>query len=182
MTRISTVDPRAATGETKQLLDAVHAQLGATPNLFRTLARSPTALSGFLALHAALEAATIDKATRERIALAIAEANDCGYCLAAHTTIGRHAGLANDEMARNRRGGSTDPKAAAAIAFARAVNAGRGDVTDLDFDAVRRAGHDDAEIVEIVAVVALNVFTNYLNKAARTEIDFPRAPALTAAA
>ena len=182
MPRIQTVDPRAATGETKQLLDAVQSQLGVTPNLFRTLARSPKALSGFLGLYAGLEASSLDKQTRERIALAIAEANGCHYCLAAHTAIGRHAGLASDEMALNRFGGSNDSKAAAAVAFARAVNAGRGEVTDADFDAVRRAGYDDGQIVEIVGAVALNVFTNYLNKAAGTEVDFPKAAPLKAAA
>ena len=182
MSRIQPVNPITATGETKELLDAVRSTLGATPNLFRVLARSPKALSGFLGLYSGISASSIDPPTRERIALAVAEGNACEYCLAAHTAIGRQAGLTPEEMLINRRGSSRDARAAAAIAFARAVNERRGELTDADFAAVRAAGWDDAQIVEIIAIVALNVFTNFLNKAVLTDIDFPRATSLGAAA
>lgn len=182
MSRIEPLDPHAARGETKELLAAVQSTLGATPNLFRVLARSPKALSGFLGLYGGISSASIDKATQERIALAVAESNACEYCVAAHTAIGRHAGLAKEEMRLNRQGRSADAKAAAAIAFARALNDRRGEVTAADFAAVHAAGYDDAQIVEIIAIVALNVFTNLLNKAVKTDIDFPKVPFLTAEA
>lgn len=174
MSRIATLDPRTAPPAARALLDAVQAQLGVTPNFIRILAHSPKALEGFLGLYGAAAGFALDKATQERIALAVAEGNSCEYCVSAHTAIGRHAGLTNDEMARNRRGGSADARSAAIVAFAKAVNDNVGDVTTAEFDAARAAGLSDGEIVEILAVVALNVFTNLIGKATRVDIDFPK--------
>ena len=109
---------------------------------------------------------------REQIAIAVAEANGCGYCLAAHSTVGKMVGLTNADVLASRRGTVTDLKAAAALEFARVAVAARGDVTDADLKRVREAGYGDAEVAEIVANVALNVFTNYFNLVAGTEIDF----------
>lgn len=174
MARVPVIDPSTATGEAKQLLDAVQAQLGVTPNFIRVLANAPKALQGFLGLYGALGQARIDKATQERIALAVAEGNGCQYCVSAHTAIGRHAGLSNEEMMANRRGSSQDAKAAAAVAFATSLNDNLGEVTGAEFAAARAGGLGDEEIVEIIAVVALNVFTNILGKATRVDIDFPK--------
>lgn len=174
MSRIKVVDPQSATGETRELLDAVHQQLGAVPNFIRALANSPKALAAFLGLYGPMGAATLDKATQERIALVVAEENGCRYCVSAHTAIGRHAGLSSEEMLLNRQGGSGDAKAAAAVAFAKALNEHRGEVTTAEFDAVRAAGFSDGEIVEIIAAVALNVFTNLLGKSTLIPIDFPK--------
>jgi alkylhydroperoxidase family enzyme len=102
--------------------------------------------------------------------------------VSAHTAIGRHAGLANDEMVLNRRGGSRDAKASAAVAFARALNEHRGELTAAEFESVRRAGYSDAQIVEIIVIVALNFLTNLIGKSTRLDIDFPRVPLLEAAA
>ncbi len=174
MSRVTIVDPNTATGDARTLLDAVQQQLGVTPNFIRVLANSPKALEGFLGLYGALGAISLDKAMQERIALAVAEGNACAYCVSAHTAIGRHAGLSNEEMALNRRGGSSDARAAAIVAFARALNGNLGDVTPGQFAAARAAGLSDGEIVEVIAVVALNVFTNILGKATQVEIDFPK--------
>ena len=174
MSRIPTVDPAAATGAAKPLLEAVQAGLGVVPNFIRVLAHSPAALKGFLGLHGIAGEGALDAKTRERIALAVAQRNECAYCVSAHTAIGRKAGLDTAEILTNRRGRSADPKAEAALTFATALVESMGEVTDAEFDAVRRAGHSDAEIVEIVAHVALNLFTNLIGKATRVEIDFPR--------
>jgi uncharacterized peroxidase-related enzyme len=174
MTRVQVVNPQTATGDVKTLLDAVQSQLGATPNFIRVLANSPKALEGFLGLYGALGKASVDKATQERIALAVAEGNGCQYCVSAHTAIGRHAGLSNEEMALNRRGSSADAKAAATVAFAKALNDNLGEITGGEFDVARNAGLTDGEIVEVISVVALNIFTNILGKATRVEIDFPK--------
>lgn len=174
MARVSVIDPNTATGDAAALLAAVQAQLGITPNFIRVLANSPKALEGFLGLYAAAGGFGVDKATQERIALAVAEGNGCQYCVSAHTAIGRHAGLSNDEMLLNRRGRSTDARAAAAVAFAGALNDNLGEVTTAEFEAARGAGLSDGEIVEIIAIVALNIFTNMIGKATRVEIDFPR--------
>lgn len=174
MSRIPAIDPKTAHGQTRALLDAVQAKLGVTPNFIRVLAHSPRALEGFLGLYGALEGLSLDKATQERIALAIAEGNACQYCVSAHTAIGRHAGLSNEEMLLNRQGASGEGRAAAVLALARALNDNLGDLTTAEFDAARAAGLADAEIVEVITVVALNIFTNLIGKAARVDIDFPR--------
>jgi uncharacterized peroxidase-related enzyme len=163
------------------LLDAVHKQLGVVPNLFRLVANSPAALEGYLGMSGALAKGTLPAATRERIALAVAQINSCDYCLSAHTYLARALYKLDDaEMTANRHGASNDPKADAAVRFAAAVARQRGALADDDLRAVRQAGHDDAQIIEIVQHVALNVWTNYLNTLARTEIDFPVVSAVAA--
>jgi uncharacterized peroxidase-related enzyme len=174
MARITVIDPKHATGETRQLLDAVQSQLGAVPNFIRVLANSPAALRAFLGLYGVAGAGVLEPQTRERIALTVAEQNACQYCVSAHTAIGRKAGLDNAEMLANRAGRSADARAEAALVFARALVENTGQVSRAEFDDVRAAGHTDAEIVEIIAHVALNIFTNILGKATQVEIDFPQ--------
>lgn len=174
MARIHVVDPQTATGEAKTLLDAVQAKLGVTPNFLRVLANSPAALGAFLGLHHIAEHGALDLQTRERIAVALAQQNSCEYCLSAHSAIGRKAGLSGDEIAANREGTSHDAKAAAAVAFARALVEHKGEVTTGELEAVRAAGYGDAEIVEVIVHVGMNLLTNILGKASRVEIDFPK--------
>jgi uncharacterized peroxidase-related enzyme len=174
MARIAVIDPNSATGEAKALLDAVQASLGAVPNFIRVLANSPAALNAFLGIHHIAGAGLLDPKTRERIALAVAEQNACQYCVSAHTAIGRKAGLDNQEMLANRVGRSSDAKAEAALAFARALVEHSGQVSKAEFEAVRAAGHSDGEIVEIITHVAMNIFTNLLGKSTQIEIDFPQ--------
>jgi uncharacterized peroxidase-related enzyme len=181
MSRIQALDPASATGEAKALLDAVGAQLGATPNFIRVLANSAPALRAFLGLHGGLGEGALDAGMRERIALAVAEENACDYCLSAHAAIGRRAGLDRAEIDAARRGTSADGKAAAAVAFAKALVAQAGGVSAAEIEAVRRAGYAEGEIVEIMVNVGLNLLTNTLNKAADVEIDFPRVGRLEAA-
>ncbi len=151
----------------------VHKKLGVVPNLFRVIALSPAALEGFLGLSGALSK-TLDVKTRERIAIAVAEANGCDYCLSAHTYLALNLAKTTAEDAElARKGSSTDTKAAAAVRFAVQVVNTRGAVGDADIAAVKEAGFGDAQIVEIVGLVAENVFTNFLNRVAQTEIDFP---------
>ena len=157
----------------RPLLDAVKKQLGVVPNLFRLVGNSPAGLEGFLGLMGALSKGQLEAATRERIALTVAEINRCDYCLSAHTYLGRNlAKLSDVEMAANRDGGSTDPKAAIAVRFAKEIVRTRGNVSDADVKAVKQAGYSDAQIIEIVLHVALNTLTNYVNVVAKTDIDF----------
>ena len=166
----------------RPLLEAVKQQLGSAPNLFRIVATSPATLEGFLALSGALGKDHLGVATRNRIALAVAQANACDYCLAAHTYLGANlAKLSDAEMAANRAGRSADPKAAAAVKFAQQIVRARGAVSDAEFAAIRAAGYSDAEIMEIVAHVVLNTLTNYINTVFQTDVDFPAAPAVLAA-
>jgi uncharacterized peroxidase-related enzyme len=183
MSRIPTpASIEASPAMARPLLEAVRKQLGSVPNLFRLVATSPATLEGFLGLSGALGKGALDAPTRERIALAVAEINHCGYCLAAHAYLGKNlAKLSDSEIAANRAGRSEDAKANAAVAFAVKVITRRGAVDEADLAAVRAAGFSDAQSVEIVAHVALNTLTNYLNEAFKTDIDFPAVPAKHAA-
>lgn len=169
----------ASPAAARPLLEAVQKQLGSVPNLFRVVANAPAALEGYLSLSGALGKGKLDAKTRERIALAVAEVNACGYCLAAHSYLGTHlAKLDAAEITANRHGSSNDPKADAAVRFAAAIVRARGHVSDTELNAVKLAGYDDAEVIEIVLHVALNTLTNYVNSVAATDIDFPEVQAL----
>ena len=175
MSRISIpVSIESAPAAAQPLLQAVKKQIGSVPNLFRLVAQSPAALEGYLGMSGALGKGALAAQTRERIALAVAEINGCGYCLSAHSYLGKHVAKLDDaEIAANRNGTSTDVRADAAVRFAARVTEHRGKVSAEDLAAVRSAGYSDAEIIEIVQHVALNTFTNYINEVAGTEIDFP---------
>ncbi|PWC32903.1 peroxidase-related enzyme [Azospirillum sp. TSO35-2] len=175
MPRIPTYQLENAPEKARPLLQAVQKQIGRVPNVFGTIANSPAALEGYLAMSGALAKGTLPAATRERIALAIAQVNHCGYCLSAHTFFGKNAAKLDDgEIAANRHGASNDPKADAAVRFAVKVARERGDLSEADVEAVRAAGYTDGELVEIVQYVALNSFTNYFNEVFKTEVDFPK--------
>ncbi|PWJ20325.1 carboxymuconolactone decarboxylase family protein [Jannaschia seohaensis] len=164
----------AAPDAAQPLLHGVKGMLGSVPNLFRITANSPAALEGYLGLNGALSKGRLTAQTRERIALAVAQINGCDYCLSAHAFLGKTlAKLDEAEIAENRAGGSSDPTADAAVRFAAKLVRERGQVTDADVAAVKLAGYSEAEIVEIVAHVALNTLTNYLNVAFDTPVDFP---------
>jgi uncharacterized peroxidase-related enzyme len=182
MPRLQPVDPSQTTGKTKTLLEGVGKALGVIPNMMRTMAEAPPVLEGYLALSGALGKGRLSAKLREQIALAVAEQNACEYCLAAHSLLGANAGLAADEIVAARRGDALDAHAQAGLRFARAVVSSRGGVADADLARLRAAGFDDGEIAEIVAHVALNVLTNYLNRVAETEIDFPKVAALAPSA
>ncbi len=173
MSRI-TIPARDAVPEaSRPVLDAVEKALGVVPNMFRVFALSPAALNAYSGANGALSRA-LDLKTRERIALAVAQVNGCDYCLSAHAYLGLNlAGLSQDEITLAHQGRSTDARAAAALRFARAIVETRGGVNDADLAAVKAAGYGEAEIVEIVTVVAENILTNFLNKVAETDIDFP---------
>ena len=180
MERITPVNLQAAQGRAKELLDAVKAKLGIVPNLTRSMAVSPPVLDAYLGFSGALAHGVLPARVREQLALDVSEVNHCDYCVSAHSAIGKHAGLTDEVILGSRRGTSTDPKTDALLRFARAIVEKQGVVEDADVAAVRKAGYGDAEIAEVVAHVALNIFTNYFNNVAGTTIDFPQAPALSA--
>lgn len=183
MPRINTfASIETAPDAAKPLLEAVEKQLGVVPNLFRTVANSPAGLEGYLGLNGALAKGRLDAKTRERIALAVAEINGCGYCLSAHTYLAKNLAKLDDaEITANRNGASNDPKADAAVRFAVKVTEARGHVSEEDLRSVKLAGYDDGEVIEIVLHVALNTLTNYVNEVAKTDIDFPVVAARLAA-
>lgn len=173
MNRIPPLDPTTATGKSRQLLDAVQSKLGITPNLTRVLAHAPSALEGYLSFSGAVAGGGLSARVREQIALTVAEENSCGYCLSAHTFIGGKVGLTDSQIADARQASATDGKTDGILKLAANLVAKRGKISDASLESARQAGISDAEIVETVANVALNLFTNYLNHVAETVIDFP---------
>ena len=173
MSRIPVVNTAALSPDRKAVLDQIQAAFGATPNMFKTVAHSAAALKSMWASFGALGAGVISPKLGEQIAVAVADRNGCDYCLAAHTALGHKAGATADEMAAAQAGESSDPKTAAALRFALKLVNERGQVAQADVQALRAAGFDDEHIVEIVAHVALNLFTNYVNVAFAVPVDFP---------
>ncbi len=171
--RIQQIDPATAQGPTRQLLDGVAGQLGGVPNILKTFAQSPAVLKGYLGFSGALAGGKLDAGLREQIALTVAGANRCDYCASAHSVLAQKAGVGADETVRNLNGRAGDTRTATALQFAQALVIQRGRVSDNELEAVRSAGFSDEEIVEIIGHVALNLFTNYFNHVADTEIDFP---------
>jgi uncharacterized peroxidase-related enzyme len=173
MPRIEALHPAHAPAAAQPLLATVQKQLGMVPNLFKTFSHSPAVLQFYLNGSEALATGVLSAALREQIALVTAGENECDYCASAHTLMGKGAGVDATELAHNLRGRSDNTKTQAALDFAAAVVRERGRVSDAQLQAVRAAGYADADMVEIVANVAANIFTNYFNHVAETAIDFP---------
>lgn len=173
MPNIQPIDQTSAPAEAAELLSAVKQQLGMVPNIFGTMAHSPAVLGAYLSFATAIGGGALPAKLREQIALAVAGENACDYCASAHSALGSQHGLSSDEVTQNLRGRATDPKSQAALRFATRVVAARGNISDGDLEAVRNAGYSDGEVIEIIGHVALNLFTNYFNHIAGTEIDFP---------
>ncbi|MFD9735781.1 carboxymuconolactone decarboxylase family protein [Umezawaea sp. NPDC059074] len=173
MPRLTVVDPATAEPRTRALLDKVERALGVTPNMMKAMASSPAVLDAYLSFSGALSKGRLPAAVQEQIALVTAVANECGYCLAAHTVLGARAGVSDEDLVSGRHARAADPKVEAALRFTLAVISTKGFVADTDLAAVRAAGYDDGEIGEIVAAVALNTFTNYFNSVGETQLDFP---------
>lgn len=174
MSRLPEVQTETSTGKARELLDAVQAKLKITPNMARVMVNSPAVLEGYLSFNGALAKGALDPKLRELLALEVGEQNACEYCVSAHTAIGKLVGLTDSEIDAARNTGSADSKAAAALRFANRVVASHGRPSDDDFSSVRAAGFTNAEIAEIIAHVALNIFTNYFNNTAQVEVDFPK--------
>lgn len=172
---LHTVEPEIATGETAALFTATHRALGVIPNLARVMANSPAVLKGYLGVVTTLSAeGSLPADVRESIALLVAQENGSDYCLSVHAFRGtRTAGLSAAEATSARRGKADDPWAAAVLELAASTVRDRGTVADEQLAAARRAGLSDGQIVEVIAHVALNVFTNYLATAARVDVDWP---------
>jgi uncharacterized peroxidase-related enzyme len=173
MNRIPQIDPVSATGKSKQLLDAVQSKLGIVPNLMRVLANAPASLEGYLNFSGALAGGVLSPKVREQIAIAVAQGNGCDYCLSAHTFLGGKAGLNEKEVANARQAIGVPGKDDAILKLALSIVVQQGQVSDAAIKSARTAGLNDAEIVEITANVALNIFTNYMNHVAQTVVDFP---------
>lgn len=173
MNRLNRINPETADEPAASLLSAVKSKFGIAPNLTRVMANEPSVLKAYLGLGETLNGGHFSPKTREAVALTVAGANGCEYCAVAHTTISTGLKVDPVEIERQLKGDSSDPKLAALLAFTTAIVEKRGRVSDAEIAAVRLAGFSDSEIVELVAHISENIFTNYMNSVADSEVDFP---------
>ena len=175
MSRITQINPEAATGKSKELLEAVKSKLGLVPNMTRAMATAPAVLEGYLQFSGSLSHGKLSPKVREQLALVVGQENQCDYCLAAHTAIGKMVGLTSEQILDSRVGRAIDAQTGALLNFAKIVVRQKGRINDADIETMRNAGFDEGIIAEVIANVALNIFTNYFNHVAGTDIDFPKA-------
>lgn len=156
------------------VLDQIRKAFDGIPNMFKATANSPAALQSMWSAFGALGKGTLGARLGEQLAVAIANRNRCEYCLAAHTVLGQKAGASAAQMSAAQSGDSDDARTAAALTFALKVVEQRAQVSETDVANLRNAGFSDEQIVEILAHVALNLFTNYINIALAVPVDFPK--------
>jgi uncharacterized peroxidase-related enzyme len=173
MARTTALKPEQVPAESKPTLDGFSKSIGFTPNMMASFAQNPIAFSAWATLLGSLSKA-LDVKTRDSIGLAVSEVNGCNYCLTVHSFTAEHmAKMPADEIILARQGHATDLKRDAAVQFARKVIETRGKVSDGDLKAVRDAGHTEANIIEIVALVAMYSLTNFFNNVFDPDHDFP---------
>lgn len=172
-TRIKTLNPETTTGKSKELFNAVQNKLGFIPNLIKVFGNSPVTLQTYLNLGELTASGNFSNKFREQLALAIAEENDCNYCLSAHTAIGKMNGLSDEQTEQNRQGFSNDAKTQVALQFAQKITSKRGQVSSQEIQEFKNAGYNDSDVLEVILNVVANTLTNYVNHIAETKIDFP---------
>ncbi len=176
MALLTSIDPETATGRTKELLDGLGRRLTRVPEMIRVMANSPAVLDAYLHFNEMFERTRLAPRLRGLITVIVSEIDGCAYTLAVASALGQRDGITEAEFRGARRGESADPRTAAALQFAAALVHERGGVPPAAVERLRAAGFDDQEIVEVIAIVALNVFRNYFNIALNTTIDFPPVP------
>ncbi|CAG4894424.1 carboxymuconolactone decarboxylase family protein [Paraburkholderia gardini] len=175
MSRLSTLNPAEATGATADLFAAIRKAAGKVPNAYATIGtHSPEGLGAMLAVDAVISHGSLEKADIETIKLAVSEVAGCDYCIAAHTLMGKFAGLSQEAMKQVRAGDATgDARRDALVRFVRTLVDTRGTVPAAELDAVRDAGYSERQVIEICLAVASITFTNLVNRVNDTTLDFP---------
>ena len=175
MSRLHTIKPDQATGRAAELFTAIKSSIGMVPNAYATIgSNSPAALEAFLGLDQALRKSSLSAKLIEVVKLAVSAAAECDYCLAAHSLMGKRAGLGIEAIKAIRSGSPSGDAAVDALAgFARKVAGSAGTVPAAVLEEVRAAGYSDAQVVDTLLTVAAITFTNLLNRVNDTVVDFP---------
>lgn len=176
MSRVPLVEPTDSDARVRSQLTKIGAAFGTVPNMFRAVANSPAALQSMWGAFGAFSTGSLGPALTEQIAVAVADRNSCAYCLAAHTALGKGAGLDERTLAESQHARDTDPRTQALLEFAVSIVEQRGQIDAQAIQTLREHGWTDEQIVETIAQVALNLFTNYINIALDVPVDFPHVP------
>lgn len=178
MPRINPLTIENAPEGSVEVLKKIKSNFGKVPNIFATLANSPAALKCLMGLFGALEEGKLNGIPHEAIALRVGELNKCKYCTAAHTGKAKMAGASEEDTIAFRKGKVDDAKLQAILELAETLDKNGTKITDADVEKARKAGLSDEELLEVLAIVVCNIFTNYTNALVQTEVDFPAAPEL----
>jgi uncharacterized peroxidase-related enzyme len=173
MSTFHPVDPKTADTDAKAALDLVQAAFGGVPNLMKMLAIAPNVLKGIMAFNQEVTSGELETSLVEQVALLASGINQCEYCVAVHVHVGQQAGLSREELICNLQGESSDPKSQAVLNFTRAVVKNRGKVDPLLVTTLRDLGLSDKAIIEIVGVIGLYTFLNYVKHLTDPALDFP---------
>lgn len=173
MTRVNSVTLEQANPKVKLTYDLIKKKFGRVPNIFQNMGNAPAVLEGYLAFNEAASHTKLSPVLREEISLTVGQANKCNYCLSAHSAGGKALGLDDAAIQSARKGQSKNPKDQAILQFAKQMVENRGHMSDEDVANLKNAGVNDEEMLEIVMLVALNIFTNYFNHLSDPKIDFP---------
>ncbi|MDB6081544.1 MAG: hypothetical protein JWO53_816 [Chlamydiia bacterium] len=179
MSRIQAVSQEKASTAIKPIYDALKKKMGLIPNIFLHMGNSPEILRAFIALSDLIETTSLSKELKTKLALVIAEANQCTYCLSAHTAIAKSMSINEEAIMQARNASASDKKTGAILRFAQSVVQKQGNVTDKEVQELKANNVSDQEICEIILIITLNTLTNYFNKVVNTDVDFPLAPKLT---
>lgn len=174
MANLGLVDVDTDNEDVKKMFDAIQSNSGRVTNMMRAMANSPIVLETYLSVNSILTRGMLSPELRELLAVTVAQGNQCQYCLSAHTAKGKKLGLDAQMMESAQLSSAEDPKIEAALKFARLLIEKRGSLRDEELTRLRFAGYTDGEIAEIILVTTFNIFPNYFNKAADTDLDFEK--------
>lgn len=178
MDRVTPITKEKASPAVKDIYQNIEKKLGRIPNIFLNMGNSPAVLQGYFALNDAADKTSLSPKLREQIALVVSQTNDCNYCLSAHSAIAKSTDLNEDSILQARKGESQDPKTQAILRFAKTVVEKKGHLSNTEVEMVKAVGVNDTELVEILLVINLTMFTNYFNHITDPKIDFPIVPEL----
>ena len=178
MSRIPPIQAEEAQKEVRSIYQVFQKKLGKIPNIFLHMGHSKAVLQAYNSLADAANQTVLSPALREQIALVVSQANECQYCLSAHSAIGKGAGLSDQEIMEARHGQAKEAKTQAILKFAKLLSDNKGHVSDQDVQQLKKAGVSDQEMIEVILIVVQTIFTNYFNHVTDPQIDFPQAPHL----
>ena len=174
MPRLATIDPTTDTCPGADLLNGPLKEMQI--NIFKGLAAHPEVLQSFLGWAGGSKGGALTPAEHELVALYVGETNNCQYCTAAHTMIAEGAGLVGDASLEARRGSGSEGRHQALLDFTGAVMETKGHVSNEQLQAFLAAGFDNSAVIEVIAAISVNMFTNLYNHVHATEVDFPTPP------
>lgn len=173
MDRIQSKGKESASTQVREIYQNIEKKLGRVPNIFLNMGNSAAVLQGFFGLSDAADKTSLNPKLREQISLVVSQANNCNYCLSAHSAIAKAAGLNDESILQARKGEAQDTKTQAILNFAKTIVDKKGHLSSSEVEKLKSAGINDTELVEIILIVSLTMFTNYFNNITEPKVDFP---------